>query len=73
MNTISLSSMVFQPMLPNPESEDQLLMVELMNVGANYLREHIIDKARILVYHNKCRWRPNIVPSEAESWYYVRT
>lgn len=46
--------------------------VELMNIGANYLREHIIDKARIHYTITNAGGAPNIIPKEAESWYYVR-
>ena len=46
--------------------------VELMNVGANYLREHVIDKARIHYTITNVGGPPNIVPKEAESWYFVR-
>lgn len=46
--------------------------VELMNVGANYLREHIIDRARINYTIINGGGPPNIIPASAESWYYVR-
>lgn len=46
--------------------------VELMNVGANYLREHVIDSARIHYTITNAGGAPNIVPKEAESWYFVR-
>lgn len=46
--------------------------VELMNVGSNYLREHVIDKARIHYTITNAGGAPNIVPKEAESWYFVR-
>lgn len=46
--------------------------VELMNVGANYLREHVIDKARIHYTITNAGGAPNIIPNEAESWYFVR-
>ena len=46
--------------------------VELMNVGANYLREHVIDKARIHYTITNAGGAPNIIPKEAESWYFVR-
>ncbi|MGD9567210.1 MAG: amidohydrolase [Sedimentibacter sp.] len=46
--------------------------VEIMNVGANYLREHVIDKARIHYTITNAGGPPNIVPKEAESWYFVR-
>ncbi len=47
--------------------------VELMNVGANYLREHIIPEARIhYVITNGGGTAPNVVPAEAESLYLIR-
>ncbi|MEM0296542.1 MAG: amidohydrolase [Zestosphaera sp.] len=45
---------------------------ELMNVGANYLREHVPEKVRIhysILYGGK---EPNIVPDKAVVWYYIR-
>lgn len=46
--------------------------VELMNVGANYLREHVINQARIHYVITKGGGQPNVVPAEAEVWYFVR-
>ncbi|WP_458408419.1 amidohydrolase [Anaerotignum sp.] len=46
--------------------------VELMNVGANYLREHIIDQARVHYTTNSAGFPPNIVHPYADVWYYVR-
>ena len=46
--------------------------VELMNVGANYLREHIIPDARIHYVITRGGEAPNVVPAEAESYYYIR-
>ena len=46
--------------------------VELMNVGANYLREHIVPQARIHYVVTNGGVRPNVVPDLAEVWYYVR-
>jgi aminobenzoyl-glutamate utilization protein B len=46
--------------------------VELMNVGANYLREHVISDARIHYVITSGGRQPNIVPDFAEVWYYVR-
>ena len=46
--------------------------VELMNVGVNYLREHIIEKARIHYVTTNGGLQPNVVPAEARVWYYVR-
>ena len=46
--------------------------VELMNAGVNFLREHIIQDARIHYIIEKGGNQPNIVPDYARSWYYVR-
>lgn len=46
--------------------------VELMNVGANYLREHIDEKARIHYTITNGGGKPNIVPAKASVWYYIR-
>ncbi len=46
--------------------------VELMNVGANYLREHVMEKARIHYIITNGGMAPNIVPEDAEVWYYIR-
>ncbi len=46
--------------------------VELMNVGANYLREHVTEKARIHYAITNGGGAPNVVPEDAEVWYYVR-
>jgi aminobenzoyl-glutamate utilization protein B len=46
--------------------------VELMNVGVNFLREHVIQDARIHYMIEKGGQQPNIVPDYARSWYYVR-
>lgn len=46
--------------------------VELMNVGVNYLREHVTSKARIHYTTDSGGFAPNIVPPRAGSWYFVR-
>ena len=46
--------------------------VELMNIGANYLREHVIEKARIHYVIEEGGGQPNVVPDYARSWYYIR-
>jgi aminobenzoyl-glutamate utilization protein B len=46
--------------------------VELMNTGANFLREHVIQDARIHYVITKGGDQPNVVPAYAEVWYYVR-
>jgi len=47
--------------------------VELMSVGVNYLREHIIQEARVhYAYLNAGGTAPNVVQSEAEVRYLIR-
>lgn len=46
---------------------------ELMNVGCNYLREHMIDQARIhYAYSNSGGTAPNVVPDRTTIKYEVR-
>ncbi len=47
--------------------------VELMNVGVNYLREHIIPEARIhYAITDPGGSAPNVVQNQAEVYYYIR-
>lgn len=47
--------------------------VELMNVGVNYLREHIISDARVhYAITNTGGFSPNVVQAEAEVLYLIR-
>jgi aminobenzoyl-glutamate utilization protein B len=46
--------------------------VELMNVAANYLREHVKEDTRIHYVVTRGGGQPNVVPPEAEVWYYLR-
>lgn len=46
--------------------------VELMNVGANFMREHIAQEARVHYVITKGGEAPNVVPNFAEVWYYFR-
>ncbi|MBA3027851.1 MAG: amidohydrolase [Desulfobacteraceae bacterium] len=46
--------------------------VELMDIGVNYLREHISSKARIHSVIPHGGKAPNVVPDYAQIWYYVR-
>jgi aminobenzoyl-glutamate utilization protein B len=47
--------------------------VELMNIGVNYLREHIIPEARVhYALTNTGGSSPNVVQAEAEVLYFVR-
>jgi len=46
--------------------------VELMNIGVNYLREHVIQDARVHYVIEEGGGQPNVVPDYARSWYLVR-
>ena len=46
--------------------------IELMNTGVNYMREHIIQEARIHYVIEDGGMQPNVVPPYARSWYYIR-
>lgn len=46
--------------------------VMLMDVGVNYLREHIIQEARIHSVVTSGGQAPNVVPAYAQVWYFVR-
>ena len=46
--------------------------VELMDVGANFLREHVKEDTRIHYVITNGGGQPNVVPPEAEVWYYLR-
>lgn len=46
--------------------------VELMNVGVNYMREHIKETSRIHYVITKGGGAPNVVPAHAQVWYFVR-
>lgn len=46
--------------------------VELMNVGVNYLREHVTGDVRIHYSITNGGGAPNVVPADAESHYMIR-
>ena len=46
--------------------------IELMNIGVNYLREHVPQDTRIHYVVTDGGGQPNVVPPNAASWYYVR-
>lgn len=46
--------------------------VELMNTGANYMREHVKEDSRIHYVITNGGGQPNVVPASATVWYYVR-
>lgn len=57
----------------SPESGRSALdAVELMNTGAEFMREHITDNARLHYAITNGGDAPNVVPSEASVWYFVR-
>jgi aminobenzoyl-glutamate utilization protein B len=43
-----------------------------MNIGANYLREHVKEDTRIHYVVTNGGGQPNVVPPLAEVWYYLR-
>ena len=46
--------------------------VELMNTGANYMREHLKEDARIHYVITDGGGAPNVTPAKATVWYFVR-
>jgi aminobenzoyl-glutamate utilization protein B len=46
--------------------------VELMNVGVNYMREHLKQSSRIHYVVTNGGAQPNVVPATAQVWYYIR-
>ena len=57
----------------NPEmGRSALDAIELMNIGVNYLREHVISEARIHYVIEEGGGQPNVVPDYSRSWYYIR-
>jgi aminobenzoyl-glutamate utilization protein B len=46
--------------------------VELLDVGVNFAREHLKEDARIHSVITNGGGQPNVVPAQAESWYYIR-
>ncbi len=46
--------------------------VELMNIGVNYMREHVREDARFHYVITDGGGQPNVVPPQAQVWYYIR-
>ena len=46
--------------------------VELLNIGVNFMREHIKETSRIHYVITNGGMQPNVVPSAASVWYFVR-
>jgi len=80
MSTLALNSVAFKfhgrtaHAAGDPQNGRSALdAVELMNVGANYMREHMIPDARIHYVITNGGNVPNVVPDEAEVHYFVRS
>jgi aminobenzoyl-glutamate utilization protein B len=43
-----------------------------MDIGMNFMREHVVQEARIMYVITKGGEVPNNVPPDAEVWYYIR-
>jgi len=57
----------------SPESGRSALDgVELMNVGVNFMREHLKEDARMHYVITDGGGAPNVVPAKATVWYFVR-
>ncbi|MEK6236738.1 MAG: amidohydrolase, partial [Planctomycetales bacterium] len=57
----------------SPESGRSALdAVELMDVGANFMREHLKEDARLHYVITNGGGQPNVVPPTATVWYFVR-
>jgi aminobenzoyl-glutamate utilization protein B len=54
------------------EGKSALDAVELMNVGVNFLREHVAEDTRIHYVITDGGGQPNVVPPRAQVWYYIR-
>jgi aminobenzoyl-glutamate utilization protein B len=54
------------------EGRSALDAVELMSSGVNFMREHVKEDARIHYVITNGGGQPNVVPPEAEVWYYIR-
>src|SRR5438552_4122945 len=49
-----------------------LKAVELMNIGVNYMREHVKETSRIHYVITNGGAQPSVVPATAQVWYYCR-
>jgi aminobenzoyl-glutamate utilization protein B len=57
----------------NPEKGRSALdAVELMNLGVNFMREHVKEDARMHYVITDGGGAPNVVPATATVWYFVR-
>jgi len=79
MSSLAINSVVFKfhgrtaHAAADPQNGRSALdAVELMNIGANFMREHMISDARLHYVITHGGDAPNIVPAEAEVHYFVR-
>lgn len=54
------------------EGRSALDAVQLMNIGVEFMREHVPQDARIHYVIERGGGQPNVVPEYARVWYYVR-
>ena len=80
MSSLAMNSVVFKfhgrtaHAAADPQNGRSALdAVELMNIGANFMREHMISDARIHYVITNGGNVPNVVPDEAEVHYFVRS
>ncbi len=79
MTSLAINSVVFKfhgrtaHAASDPQNGRSALdAVELMNIGANFMREHMISDARLHYVITHGGDVPNVVPAEAEVHYFVR-
>jgi len=79
MTSLAMNSVVFKfhgrtaHAAADPQNGRSALdAVELMNIGANFMREHMISDARLHYIITHGGDAPNVVPAEAEVHYFVR-
>ena len=79
MTSLAINSVVFKfhgrtaHAAADPQNGRSALdAVELMNIGANFMREHMISDARLHYVITHGGDVPNVVPAEAEVHYFVR-
>lgn len=54
------------------EGRSALDAVQLMNIGVEFMREHLPQDARVHYVVERGGGQPNVVPEYARAWYYVR-
>ncbi len=54
------------------DGKSALDAVELMNIGVNFMREHVKEDTRMHYVITDGGGQPNVVPPRAQVWYYLR-